>query len=104
MMRAPSRFTGSIVMGAATLAAFSWTVVPGLAQDFDGREIAAALAKKDIPPAPRLADGHPDLGNSKGSWIPPGVGDMAGAGGGKDGAAQPGKKEGGPFFAPAQAR
>jgi len=98
MMRVPSRFTGSIVMGAATLAAFSWTVVPGTAQDFDGREIAAALAKKDIPPAPRLADGHPDLGNSKGSWIPPGVGDMAGTGGGNAGTAKPEKKVDVPFL------
>src|ERR1035438_9860722 len=59
------------------------------AQDFDGRQVAAALARKDVRPAPRLADGHPDLGNSKGSWIPPGVGDMAGTGGGFAGTAKP---------------
>jgi len=98
MMKAPRRFTGSIVMGAATLAALSWTVVPGTAQDFDGSQIAAALAKKDIPPAPRLADGHPDLGNWKGSWIPPGVGDMAGTGGGNAGSAKPEKRIDVPFL------
>jgi len=40
------------------------------AQDFDGKKIAAALTRKNIPPAPRLADGHPDLGNAAGSWEP----------------------------------
>jgi hypothetical protein len=92
-----SRFSGSIVIRAATLAAFSWAVVSITAQDFDGREVAAALTKKDIPPAPRLADGHPDLGNSKGSWIPPGIGDMAGTGGGSAGSAKPEKKVDVPF-------
>ena len=56
--------------------------VSGTAQDFDGKKVAAALTRKNIPAAPRLPDGHPDLGNDKGSWEPPGVGDMAGTGGG----------------------
>src|SRR5216684_1332063 len=90
--RVRNSFTGSIVMSAATLIALFWTVAPSTAQDFDGREVAAALAKKDNLPTPRLADGHPDLGNSKGSWVPPGVGDMAGTGGGNAGTAKPEKK------------
>src|ERR1700676_5234638 len=68
------------------------------AQDFDGKKVAAALARKNIPPAPRLPDGHPDLGNDKGSWEPPGVGDMAGTGGGFAGTAQPEKKIDVPFL------
>lgn len=58
------------------------------AQDFRGVEIDAARAKieqmrregKPIPPAPRLSDGHPDLGNAAGSWFGPTLGDMSGHG------------------------
>src|SRR5437899_4028344 len=61
-------------------------VAPCTAQDFTGRELRAALAKieqmrrdgKEIPPAPRLANGHPDLGNEAGSWFGANVGDMSG--------------------------
>src|SRR5579864_2738772 len=74
------------------LAAFLCVHVFGAAQDFNGKEVAAALTRKNIPAAPRLPDGHPDLGNAKGSWIPPGVGDMAGGKGGFAGSAQPEKK------------
>ncbi len=70
------------------LAAGLFTHVSGTAQDFDGKKVAAALTRKDIPPAPRLADGHPDLGNDNGSWEPPGLGDMAGTGGGFAGTIQ----------------
>jgi hypothetical protein len=60
------------------------TLVPCIAQDFSGRELAAAMAKieqmkregKEVPPAPRLADGHPDFGG--GAWFAPSVGDMTG--------------------------
>ena len=45
-----------------------------------------------------IADGHPDLGNGKGSWIPPGIGDMAGNGGGFAGTAQPEHKIDVPFL------
>jgi hypothetical protein len=34
-------------------------------------------------PAPRLADGHPDLGNAKGSWAPVVIDDISGNGGGE---------------------
>src|SRR5579864_8855849 len=74
---------------AGMLAAFLSMHVVCAAQDFNGKEVAAALTRKNIPPAPRLSDGHPDLGNAKGSWIPPGVGDMAGGRGGFAGTAQP---------------
>src|ERR1700738_3159538 len=77
--------------------------VSAIAQDFNGKEVAAALTRKNIPPAPRLPDGHPDLGNAKGSWIPPGVGDMAGSGGGFAGSAQPEKKTVVPFLPSAKA-
>jgi hypothetical protein len=66
-------------------------ISPVFADDFDGKAVAAAMARKDLKPAPRLTDGHPDLGNDKGSWDPPGVGDMAGTGGGFAGTAQPDK-------------
>jgi hypothetical protein len=68
------------------------------ADDFDGKRVAAALARKDTPPAPRLPDGHPDLGNDSGSWDPPGIGDMAGTGGGFAGTAQPDQKIDVPFL------
>ena len=80
------------------LAVISLALVPGAAQDFNGKQVAAALTRKNIPPAPRLPDGHPDLGNAKGSWEPPGVGDMAGTGGGFAGSAQPEKKIDVPFL------
>ena len=76
---------------AAMIAVFLGTFLRIAGQDFDGRQVASALAQKDVPPAPRLADGHPDLGNAKGSWVPPGVGDMSGTGGGFSGTAKPEK-------------
>lgn len=78
--------------------AFVTAALPMLADDFDGKAVAAVLARKDLRPAPRLADGHPDLGNDKGSWDPPGVGDMAGTGGGFAGTAQPDKQQDVPFL------
>src|SRR5215471_21612243 len=68
------------------------------ADDFDGKRIAGVQNRTDIPPAPRLPDGHPDLGNSKGSWEPPGIGDMAGTRGGFAGSAQPDKRIDVPFL------
>lgn len=40
-------------------------------------------AKKPGKPAPRLADGHIDLGNGKGVWSPSRIEDMSGHGGGE---------------------
>ena len=51
-----NRFTGWMVALAAMVALFIGTAVPGAAQDdFDGRQVAAALTRKDYKPAPRLA-------------------------------------------------
>ena len=74
-------------MTLAILARF-WTVAPSAAQDFRGTEVSGALAKieqmrregKPTPAAPRLPDGHPDLGNGAGSWFGPTIGDMSGHG------------------------
>lgn len=85
--------------GMAALGGLLMAAVPAAAQDdFDGRQVAAALLRKNVPPAPRLADGHPDLGNAGGSWVPPGVGDMAGTGGGFAGTAKPEHKVDVPFL------
>jgi hypothetical protein len=73
-------------------------VSAAIADDFDGKAVAAAMARKDLKPAPRLPDGHPDLGNSKGSWDPPGVGDMSGHRGGFAGTAPPDKVQDVPFL------
>src|SRR5579864_7684448 len=64
--------------GWIVLAALAGISIPGAAQDPSGREVAAALKRKDIPPAPRLADGHPDLGNGKGAWASPAIDNLGG--------------------------
>ena len=87
-----NRFTGWIVMSSAMCVFWGAMAVPAIAQDPSGREVAEALKRKDVPPAPRLADGHPDLGNGKGAWASPSIDNM---GGGKTprggGGAQPEK-------------
>src|SRR6516165_1631692 len=80
------------------VAALAALAAAGRADDFNGKQVAAVQGRKDIPPPPRLPDGHPDLGNSKGSWEPPGVGDMAGTHGGFAGTAQPDKVIDVPFL------
>jgi hypothetical protein len=77
---------------ASLLAATAAILIPAFTQDFDGKQLNIALKMKGLKPAPRLADGHPDLGNAAGSWIAPGVGDMAGHGGGFAGKYPPEKK------------
>src|SRR5438552_16414469 len=44
--------------------------------------VADTPVSPDAPtkPAPRLADGHPDLGNGKGSWNPRVIANLAGVG------------------------
>ncbi len=74
---------------AVLVATLALCVRLGAQYDFSGKEVAAALTKKNVPPAPRLADGHPDLGNAAGSWAPPGIGDMAGTRAGFAGGAPP---------------
>ena len=82
----------------AAILALLASVLSTAAQDFNGAQVAEALARKNVASAPRLADGHPDLGNSRGSWIPPGIGDMSGNGGGFAGTAQPERKTEVPFL------
>jgi len=83
-----NRFTDWIVSSALLVC----MALPCHAQDPSGREVAAALKRTDIPPAPRLPDGHPDLGNGKGAWAAPAIDNL---GGGKTprgaGGAQPEK-------------
>ncbi|PWU06328.1 MAG: hypothetical protein C5B51_12630 [Terriglobia bacterium] len=47
------------------------------------RSAPAATARPAAKPAPRLPDGHPDLGNGKGVWSPRIVDDISGNGGGE---------------------
>jgi hypothetical protein len=44
---------------------------------------AESQNEQSATPVPRLADGHPDLGNSKGSWLPQIIDDISGNGGGE---------------------
>ncbi|MBV9745396.1 MAG: hypothetical protein JO099_16670, partial [Acidobacteriia bacterium] len=44
---------------------------------------AQSQTQRAAGPAPRLADGHPDLGNGKGSWLPQIIDDISGNGGGE---------------------
>ena len=60
------------------VAAFACTGLSSFAQDPSGREVAAAMKRTDIPPAPRLKDGHPDLGNGVGAWASPSIDNMGG--------------------------
>ncbi len=80
--------TTRLTAGASLVSLAFWGMsAPCAAQDFGGRELREAMAKieqmrregKPIPPAPRLKDGHIDLGNEAGSWWAPNIGDMAGA-------------------------
>src|SRR5260370_40079709 len=95
-----NRLGGRTPMSLAMLVIFGVIVgtmaSPAHAQEPSGREVAAALKRKDIPPAPRLSDGHPDLGNGAGAWAAPAIDNMGGGktpreGGGGGGGAQPEK-------------
>jgi hypothetical protein len=44
---------------------------------------AQSQSQQAAGPVPRLADGHPDLGNGKGSWLPQIIDDISGSGGGE---------------------
>jgi hypothetical protein len=77
---------GNLAGWSLVAGVFCGTLTPCAAQDFSGRELTAAMAKieqmrrdgKEVPPAPKLPDGHPDFGNGAGSWYAPSVGDMSG--------------------------
>ena len=69
-------FTGFTLMAAGALGILSLASLPAVAQD---QKAAASKSK----PAPRLPDGHPDLGNGKGVWLPVIIDDISGGGGGE---------------------
>jgi hypothetical protein len=77
-------FAHSIVMAAIGVAVWCFAPVPAAGQQPPGGARKAA-AKAPARPTPRLADGHPDLGNGKGSWSPTVIDDIAGTGGGDPG-------------------
>lgn len=54
------------------------SAVSSFAQDPSGHEVAEALKRRDVPPAPRLKDGHPDFGNGAGAWASPSIDNIAG--------------------------
>jgi hypothetical protein len=78
--------SASGVATSLAIVAASWAAAPCAAQDFAGIELNKTMAKleqmrregKPIAPAPRLPDGHPDLGNATGAWFGPTIGDMSG--------------------------
>jgi hypothetical protein len=72
-----NRLASCAVTGLAAVA-FWGIATPCIAQDPSGREMMAAFKRTDVPPAPRLADGHPDLGNWKGAWASPSVDNIGG--------------------------
>jgi len=80
-----SRSAGSFVTLGALVAVLS--LMPALAQSQQKKGTAPAVkgAPSAARPTPRLPDGHPDLGNDKGSWDPTIIDDIAGTGGGDPG-------------------
>jgi hypothetical protein len=54
-------FAASVVAAVAMLGMLSLISIPAAAQSEDAQP-------KSVKPMPRLADGHPDLGNGKGVW------------------------------------
>jgi hypothetical protein len=60
----------------------AWAALAGLAMGQGGPVggRAADLPARASKPAPRLPDGHPDLGNGKGSWNPRIIENIAGVG------------------------
>jgi hypothetical protein len=69
-------FKGFTLVAAGAFAILSLVSLPAVAQD---QKAAPSKSK----PTPRLADGHPDLGNGKGVWLPVIIDDISGYGGGE---------------------
>ena len=67
---------GFALTAVRALGILSLASLPAVAQD---QKAAASKSK----PAPRLPDGHPDLGNGKGVWLPDIIDDISGGGGGE---------------------
>jgi len=73
----------SMLTTATALAVFSLAVTPaaqGQAGDGKKDEPKIIRPKAGSPPAPRLPDGHVDLGNGKGAWYPVVIKDISGNG------------------------
>jgi hypothetical protein len=68
----------ALVAGATLVSALSGQVFA------QGAAVAGRLPERNqsaaVSPAPRLADGHPDLGNGKGVWNPRVIANLAGVG------------------------
>jgi len=81
-------FAGSILATAVAVAVLALTVMPGAAQQQKkgtadkgaDKGPVIVLPKAGSPPAPRLPDGHIDLGNGKGSWNAYTIKDFSGHG------------------------
>jgi hypothetical protein len=67
----------------AAVAACCFAPLSRAGQEASGNQKPAVKAPSR--PTPRLPDGHPDLGNGKGSWSPVIIDDIAGTGGGDPG-------------------
>src|SRR5579862_9043970 len=72
-------FTSSIMFAAAILATFYLLPASASAQQEGAAPRGARAPRPPGGPTPRWADGHPDLGNSAGSWSPIVVPNIAGA-------------------------
>jgi len=67
--------TGAIVLAALPLLVSAQTApIAGRIGERPGSAV------RPVGPTPRLADGHPDLGNGKGSWNPRVIANLAGVG------------------------
>ena len=75
-------FAHSVVMASIGVAVWCFTLAAGQQPPANPSK---AGAKAPARPTPRLADGHPDLGNGKGAWSPTVIDDIAGTGGGDPG-------------------
>jgi hypothetical protein len=73
----------SVLTTVTALAVFSLAVTPAArGQESAGKKNEPKIIrpKAGSPPAPRLPDGHIDLGNGKGSWYPVVIKDISGNG------------------------
>ncbi len=68
-----------LLMGAAIAALSFAQTRPTLLQGIAGR-VPEPETQGPARPTPRMPDGHPDLGNGKGSWNPGIIANLAGAG------------------------
>jgi hypothetical protein len=83
------RFANWMLATAAALAALALAVTPGAAQQDAGKKAEPKIIRpKAGPPAPRLPDGHVDLGNGSGSWNAYVIKDFTGHGWGDQGVAK----------------